>query len=372
MMSTTTGSAPATVSAPPAPGGPWVQRRRRNVAAFLDERGLDFGELTSFVRDRAGDGQVLLTSSPVHGLANPSSDIDFIRVQGDPIDGARISAKIFERGHHLEVVSFSAEEVSRSLAELSRLAALPPGETVGGFRSWDHKREPRRKQAERIVNGLTADGEMPYLGSLPALSVVWSRGSLHTALEQAVCLCLAEEAGERRGRVGYAVNTLLHLADALLSLHGDVYTTRKWYLLRWARAQLARNAPDAGSRAVAAAIDALLAQVTDALGSAERIASRYVDLCAQAARLVTGSGDVLVTITVGDEVGYREFLPGAGLLLGAGSSVVVPGPEVLEGLHEPLESVREPGRRRAAGLLRALRAGLAGTRLTYLQQEVGA
>jgi hypothetical protein len=370
MTSTSTTS---TVVAPSPPGAEWVRQRRLNVAAFLEERGLDFAELTAFMRERVGDGQVLLTSSPVHGLSNPTSDLDFIRIQAEPIEGARISTKIFDRGHHLEVVSFSAEELSRNLAELERLASLPPGDTVSGFRSWDRRFEPRRKQTERIVNGLTSDGEMPYLGSLPALGVVWARASLHTAIEQVVHLCLAEAAGETRGRVGYAVNALLHLADALLSFGGDVYTTRKWYLLRWARARLADTAGDPGVRAVAAELDALRVEVTGALTSHQRLAPRYVALCAEAARLIAGADEVTVSTTVDAEVDYHALLPGAGLLMRAGGGVVVvPGAEVPEGLHAPLERVCEVGSQQATGLLRAVRAGLAGNRLTYRQQEVAA
>ena len=375
MTSTTAGAAPGPAlpgTGPPVPGAAWVRQRRRNVAAFLAQRGLDFSELTALMRERAGDGQVLLTSSPVHGLANPSSDLDFIRVQADPITGPRIATKIFDRGHHLEVISFSAAEVSRSLAVLGGLAAQPPGATVAGLRSWDRQREPRRKQTERIVNGLTADGQLPYLASLPALGAVWSRGSLHTALEQVVYLCLAESAGEYRGRAGYAVNTLLHLADALLSLQGDVYTTRKWYLLRWARARLADTAADPGLRAAAAALDALRTEVAGTPTSPEPIAPLYVGLCLQAAGLVAGSTEVSVAITVAGHAAYHEFLPGAGLLLGGGSTVPVPGPEVLAGLRTPLAQMGQLGQRQAAGLLRAIRAGLASAQLAYQPQEEAA
>ena len=84
--------------------------------------------------ERIGPGQLLLTSSPVHGLANPTSDLDFIRIQTEPMDGPRIATKIFEHGHHLEVVSFSAAEVRRNLHELADLATRPPGAVVAGFR----------------------------------------------------------------------------------------------------------------------------------------------------------------------------------------------------------------------------------------------
>lgn len=354
------------VTAPALPGEDWVRRRRLNVAAFMDERGLDFAELTAFMRERVGDGRVLLTSSPVQGLSNATSDLDFIRIQAEPIEGARISTKIFDRGHHLEVVSFSAAEVSRNLAELERLAALPPGETVDGFRSWDRTFEPRRKQTERIVGGITADGEMPYLTALPALGTVWARASLHTAIEQAVHLALAEAAGETRGRIGYAINTLLHLADALLSISGDVYTTRKWYLLRWARAELAGTGPDPAVRAVAARLDVLRTELPRAFTDDEPLAPRYAALCAEAARLIAGAGEVTVSTSVDADAGHHEFLPGAGMLMRAdGAAVVLPEAAPPGELRVPLERIGEVGGRQAEGLLRAVRAGLARTRLTY-------
>lgn len=235
-----------------APGSAaWQRQRRDNVARFLADRGLDPAWLAGLLHERVGPGQLLLTSSPVHGLANPSSDLDFIRVTagpsppaGSPLAGERIAAKLFVGGHHLEVVSYAQSEVDARLAGLRELATRPPGELVAGFRGWDARFEPRRKQTERIVNGVTLDGQLPYLDALPALGPVWSRAALHTALEQVTHACLAEAAGEVRGRVGYAVNAVLHLADALLAGTGDVYTTRKWFLLRWARAELARTAAD--------------------------------------------------------------------------------------------------------------------------------
>lgn len=347
-------------------GPEWVQQRRARVGAFLRDRDLDPAWLAGFLQERVGPGQLLLTSSPVQGLANPTSDLDFIRIQAGPMAGPRIATKIFERGHHLEVLSFSAAELTHNLAGLTELATRPPGEVVAGFRSWDTRLEPRRKQTERIVNGITLDGAMPWLGSLPALSVVWSCASLHTAAEQVAHLCLAEAAGETRGRLGYAVNAVLHLADALLSRYGDVYTTRKWYLLRWARARLADTAPDPAGRAAAAAADAARGELAQAWTRPELpLAPRYTALLAQVAQLSAAARQVSVAVGLDPEVRYHHFLPGAGLLTGAASSIVVPGPQAPGRVSGTLTDLAGLPAGHATALLRAVRAGLARVQVTY-------
>ncbi|MEU1122633.1 DUF6001 family protein [Streptomyces sp. NPDC005899] len=352
-------------------------RRHGQVTAFLDGRHLDPLWLSELMRERVGDGLLLLTSSPVHGLANPTSDLDFIRIQKAAIDGPRISTKIFEEGHHLEVVSFSESELASNLAELERLAGLPAEETVAGFRAWDKQREPRRKQTERIVNGIAMDGTAPYLDALPALSRVWCRAALHTAVEQVAHTTLAERAGETRGRVGYAYNVLLHLMDGLLSHHGDVYTTRKWYVLRWTRLMAEGGWHDEPLRTVALALERLREDVHTFLGPAradEPLAAPFAELTLEALR-ATGTAR---SVTVGVEVTARvkAFLPGASLLVGAGGGVVLPG----VGGESDLPFTRGPvgldelaalDAPTAASLLRALRAGAARLRIGYRHEEAG-
>lgn len=353
----------AGLPAPAVPDQAWIEQRRRNVAGFMQSRALDFGELSAFMRERVGPGEILLTSSPVQGLANPSSDFDFIRIQAGPIEGARISTKIFDRGHHLEVVSFAEAEQAASVAELARLAALAPAAGVAGLRSWDKRLEPRRKQTERIVNGITADGRMPYLDALPLLGVMWARGSLHTALEHVVHLGLAEAAGERRGRLGYATNVLLHLMDALLSQQADVYTTRKWFLLRWHRAGLARTATDPAVAAAAAALDELRARIGTALGGADPgdLAPAFVELGLQVARVITGTA-VAVQVALTQTAQRQAFLPGAEMVLDGDRAVLVTG--AVEPLAGPLDQVPGTGAGPAAALLRTVRAGLAGVTIS--------
>ncbi|MGG2459849.1 DUF6001 family protein [Streptomyces sp. RGM 3693] len=351
-------------------------RRHAHVADFLAGRGLDPDWLSSLMRERVGDGQLLLTSSPVHGLANATSDLDFIRVQADEIHGPRISTKIFVDGHHLEVVSFSQAELDANLTELDRLAAVPPAATVAGFRAWDKQREPRRKQTERIVNGIALDGTAPYLPALPALSTVWSRASLHTALEQVVHTALAEAAGESRGRVGYAYNALLHLMDALLSHHGDVYTTRKWYLLRWARFVAEGAWRDDGVRAVGAELERLRTDVAAALDPAAAtrpLAGGYVTLAQECLRATGTAASATVRVEVTGTL--QPFLPGAALLVAPGGSVVLPGVGdrlPLTGDAIGLDELTKLDAHAAATLLRALRAGAARLDIGYHGEETTA
>lgn len=354
-------------NAPPIPGDAWIEQRRRNVDTFMRERDLDLGRLTAFMRERVGPGEVLLTSSPVHGLANPTSDLDFIRIQDEPIDGARISTKIFDQGHHLECVSFSSAEISSTMDELTRLAACAPAESVAVLRTWDRRREPRRKQAERTINGITADGRMPYLLGLPALSVLWARNSLQTGLEHIVHLGLAEASGEHRGRLGYAVNAVLHLADSLLSLTGDVYTTRKWYLLRWQRAAMTTTAVDPAVAAAAATLDDLRLRVSSALGGTPtgNLAGAFADLGDQVARAVVGARPAM-RVGLRDDAQAHAFLPGARMVLSQSTALLVPGSdEVLAPLDGVLADLTAVDASHAAALLRLVRADLAQVALGY-------
>ncbi|WP_432129342.1 DUF6001 family protein [Streptomyces sp. bgisy082] len=352
-------------------------RRHAHVSDFLAGRSLDPAWLSAVMRDQVGEGLLMLTSSPVHGLANPTSDLDFIRIQEAGIDGPRISTKIFENGHHLEVVSFGRAELAANLDELNRLAALTPEETVAGFRAWDKTREPRRKQTERIVNGITLDGTAPFLEWLPALSRVWSRASLQTAVEQAVHSVLAETAGETRGRVGYAYNVLLHLMDALLSHHGDVYTTRKWYVLRWTRLVAAGDWHDEQLQAVATNVERLRKGVSAALEPAsagEPLAGAFTAAVLDAVRATGTAGSVTVGVELTGTV--QPYLPGASLLLGSGAGVVLPG--VGTGADVPLtcspvglDELAGLDAQSATTLLRALRAGAARLRIGYPGARAG-
>ncbi|WP_217214107.1 DUF6001 family protein [Streptomyces sp. AC550_RSS872] len=328
------------------------ETRLRHVDTFLASRGLTPGGLESLLTGRTGPARhFLLTSSPVHGLANATSDVDFIRIQCEPMAGARMATQLFEGPNHLEAISFAEEEAAAALADLRALADADPRRSVLAYRGWDKQHELRRKYLERMVNGVALDRTLPYLDHLPELARLWKWSSLHTATEQVLFLSLAEAAGERRGRVGYAVNALLHLMDAVLSHHLDVYSNRKWFLLRWTRFR-----EQHGTEPVVAAVDALRAPVSEALAGkdggplAPALTALLTEVYAAAGE---GHPPTLAVEPVGEPVRQR-FLPGADMLLGASTTFLgqdplptgaIPFADLPEGVGAP------------ADLLRAARAG---------------
>ncbi|WP_019058518.1 DUF6001 family protein [Streptomyces prunicolor] len=328
------------------------ETRVGNVDTFLAARGLTPDAIERLLTQRTGPARhFLLTSSPVHGLANATSDVDFIRIQSEPMTGARMATQLFEGPNHLEAISFAEDEVHAALADLRALADADPRQAVLAYRGWDKGHELRRKHLERIVNGVALDRSLPYLDRLPELARLWKWSALHTATEQVLFLWLAEAAGERRGRVGYAVNALLHLMDAVLSHHLDVYSNRKWFLLRWTRFRQLH-----GSEPVVAAVDALRAPVSEALvgKDAGPLAPALTALLTEV-HAVAGEGHAptLTVEPVGDPV-RRRFLPGADMLLGATTAFL--GQDPLPTGEIPLadlpDAVGAP-----ADLLRAARCG---------------
>ncbi|KPI16965.1 hypothetical protein OK074_1758 [Actinobacteria bacterium OK074] len=328
------------------------ETRLRHVDTFLASRGLTFDGLEPLLTGRTGAARhFLLTSSPVHGLANSTSDVDFIRIQAEPMTGARMATQLFEGPNHLESISFAADEVDAALTDLRALAGAGPREAVLAYRGWDKRHEFRRKHLERSVNGVALDRTLPYLDHLPELARLWKWSSLHTATEQVLFLSLAEAAGGRRGRVGYAVNALLYLMDAVLSHHLDVYSNRKWFLLRWTRFRQLHAAEP-----VVAAVDALRSPVSEALAGkdtgplAPALTALLTEVYAVAGE---GHAPTLAVAPAGEPVRQR-FLPGADMLLG--SSTAFLGQEPLPAGEIPLADL--PGCVAApVDLLRAARAG---------------
>lgn len=324
------------------------ETRLGHVDAFLASRGLTPEGLDRLLSGRTGKARhFLLTSSPAQGLANATSDVDFIRIQSEPMAGARMATQLFEGTDHLECISFSHEEADAALADLRALVDVEPRQAVLAYRGWDKRHELRRKYLERMVNGVALDRTLPYLDHLPQLARLWKWSSLHTATEQVLFLSLAEAAGERRGRVGYAVNALLYLMDAVLSHHLDVYSNRKWFLLRWTRFRAERRTDP-----LVAAVDALRAPVSEALAGkdVDPLAPLFAELLTEV-HAVAGEGraPTLTVEPVGDPV-RRRFLPGADMLLGASTAFLG---------HVPLPTgeIGFTGWDAPADLLRAARVG---------------
>ncbi len=260
----------------------FIQERVVNVTEFLATRGLTLERIADIFETRIEDPQhFLLTSSIVHGLANKSSDIDTIAIVNAEISGARMATQVFEGTDHLEVISFSDRELSTALAHLTNLAQQQqPSSILSAMSSWDSNTELRQKYLERIINGVSTDGDMPYLESLPALSQVWQWLSLDKFTKSIALAILAEKAGEHRGRIGYVINALLYLMDVVLSRHGSVFSNKKWYLLRW-QTMMTQRREGSPLRPLCDRIDQWTNRITEYLASPETepaISSELVNL----------------------------------------------------------------------------------------------
>jgi hypothetical protein len=294
-------------------------RRLRYGVEFLERRGLRPTELVAAVEKLYPElDHLLLTSSPVQGLANHTSDVDLIGVCPVRPDGPPLATQVFHGPHHLEAICFPAEDVSASMAVLGAAASAGAEGAVAAFRRWDADVPVRRKYLERIVNGVAlGEGTMPYLDHLPALARVWMWASVDTAVRSGSLAIVAERAGERRGRLGYALNAFLFLADALLSSQLDVYSNKKWYLERWLRSVPALAERDPGPVECLERLRAELGSRLTGRGAGPGLAASLVRLLQH----VPGwfrpgpGGGLRMRLTARAGVEARPFLEGASLAL---------------------------------------------------------
>ncbi len=147
---------------------------------------------------------------------------------------------------------------------------------------------------------------------------MWKWSSLHTAVRHVFHLRLAEAAGETRGSAGYALGALLHLMDAALSHAGDVYSNRKWYLLRWQRFLDSGAADGTPLAALGARFTELDRRLTDGLRgrAAGPLAAEF---CAALEEVfaIAGEGHTpALLLQPAADVPKLTFLPGATLLVG--------------------------------------------------------
>jgi Family of unknown function (DUF6001) len=229
------------------------------VERFLETRGLTVAAVDEVVAGALDEpAMILLTSSPVHGLANSLSDIDTVCiVEGEEEVAGKMATQLFAAGNHLEYVYFSRSLLERDLDRLGEVAALAPAAAVAAYDGWNAARTVRLKYLERIVNGIATDGTMPFADHLPDLATVWKWSSLERAVRLAAFAIIAERAGESRGRLAYAANSILYAMDATLSDRGSVCGNRKWFLLRWDRFRRARDSGEPPLAAIEAARAAL-------------------------------------------------------------------------------------------------------------------
>jgi hypothetical protein len=331
-----------------------ARTRADAVERFLATRGLTIAAVEEVIRGALDEpALILLTSSPVHGLANRGSDIDTVCVteEDDAGDNPRMATQLFAAGNHLEYICFGRPALERDLEYLGQAAALAPAAAVAAYDRWNGSRTVRLKYVERIVNGVATDGTMPFADRLPDLGTVWKWSSLERAARLAACAIVAERAGESRGRLAYAANATLYAMDSVLSSRGSVCGNRKWFLLRWDRFRRTRHDGEPPLAAIEAA-RAALGQVPAEAPLAETLTRMVVELA-------NAVGAPVGKLAFRTAAGARELalLPGASFLVAAGDGAVPAPAERLDAEFETsLAGLAELDAEDAAALLRGVRS----------------
>ncbi|MBI6705404.1 DUF6001 family protein [Pseudomonas viridiflava] len=208
-----------------------------NAEQFMADRQLSFADLDEVVNRQYSEAHLtLISSSPVHGIANSGSDIDLMCVTESLHSDQAMASQIYHGAHHMEVVAFARPEVERAFVQLSADADQGLAHQLAAYKGWDKAQPVSRKYLERLMCGVSTDQTLPYLHHQPALSKVWA-ASAFDDFRQSVCFSvLAWRCNEFRAAAAYACNAVLFLMNAILARHGWVNFNRKWTLLRWDRA----------------------------------------------------------------------------------------------------------------------------------------
>jgi len=144
-----------------------------NVQAFLAGRGLAADRLEAVARKQFPEaGQLLLTSSPVQGLATPTSDIDLIAILADPGPGGGMATQIYVDDNHAEVAVLARADFETACQALEALRDSPLGAAGAAMRGWDKTQPVKKKYLERAINGVAFDGDLPNAGLFDALVTV--------------------------------------------------------------------------------------------------------------------------------------------------------------------------------------------------------
>ncbi|MDQ0569982.1 hypothetical protein QFZ42_001816 [Variovorax paradoxus] len=261
-----------------------------NAGAFLRSRNIGFDMLATLAREQGFDGaQVLLTSSPVHGIATATSDIDLICVTPQAVSKGQMATQIHRDGQHCEILPIGADDLAQAFSDLALLSRCSLPQRLAGYQRWDSGHAVRKKYLERIVYAVATDGRAHHIAHLPALVPVVAAQEYDAFHQGRVCAMLAERAGELDAARGYLINACLSAMAAALSLGGWVLSNKKWTLRRWREA--------AGPRM--RVVDALLQ---------ERLTAMWSSVCELAPAATTQE------IAALDEIDRR-----LGLLLGAPS-----------------------------------------------------
>lgn len=262
---------------------------RANSAAFLQSRGIGTDALARLVRAQGfDDAQVLLTSSPVHGIATDTSDIDLICITPQAVNGAQMATQIHHEGHHFEMLPFSSADTRAAFADLARLSRLPLPQRIDGYLRWDSTHAVRRKYLERLVYAVDFSGGTPFMPQLPHAASVVAAMDFDAFHLSHLCGGLAIRAGEGRAAQGYLVNACLALMSTLLSHGGWLLSNKKWIWRRWNAA----IAQDMGiiDPALQQRVSGLWDQLVDGHGDAWSLWQQMEDLHTETAALLAVPG----------------------------------------------------------------------------------
>ncbi|SDZ70503.1 hypothetical protein SAMN05518854_114102 [Variovorax sp. YR266] len=208
-----------------------------NADAFLRSRSIGFDMLATLAREQGfDDAQVLLTSSPVHGIATATSDIDLICVTPQAVSKGQMATQIHRDGQHCEILPIGTDDLDRAFADLALLSRCALPQRLAGYQRWDSGHAVRKKYLERIVYAVATDGKAYHLAHLGALVPVAAAQEYDAFHQSRVCAALAQRAGEPDAARGYLINACLSAMAAALSLGGWVLSNKKWTLRRWREA----------------------------------------------------------------------------------------------------------------------------------------
>ncbi len=242
-----------------------------NAHAFLQSRHISFDMLARLASEQGfDDAQVLLTSSPVHGIATATSDVDLICVTPQPVSKGQMATQIHRDGQHCELLPIGADDLARAFADLALLSRRALPQRLAGYQRWDAGHAVRKKYLERIVYAVDTAGHAPHVAHLPALVPIAAAQEYDAFHQSRVCAVLAVQAGEPGAAQGYLLNACLSAMAAALSLGGWVLSNKKWTLRRW------RDAAAPHMRVVDASLHAQLtalwASMSDPAATARQIA----------------------------------------------------------------------------------------------------
>jgi hypothetical protein len=117
-----------------------------NADAFLRSRNIGFEMLATLAREQGfDDAQVLLKSSPVHGIATVTSDIDLICVTPHAVSKGQMATQIHRDGQHCEILPIGIDDLERAFADLALLSRCALPQRLAGYQRWDSSHAVRKK-----------------------------------------------------------------------------------------------------------------------------------------------------------------------------------------------------------------------------------